>query len=174
MNGRAEVGLPALLAGVTVLLAALSPVLLPAEVVVLSPLEGPAITAPTGLVSAVAIAVAGGGVLLARRWTQLTRSRRPAGTLVGSAHALSWAGLALLAWPVVPADMIWATNQLPMWSWIVGIGTGWVATRHRPEAVPAPVRPAPIPGRAVAWTGHARLSSAAGVDAVLTNRGPAG
>ena len=122
MNGRAEVGVPALLSGVTVLLSALSP------------------------------------VLLARRWAQLTRSRHPAGTMVGSAHALSWAGLALLAWPVLPGDMTWATNQLPMWSWVVGTGTGWVATRHRPEAVPAPVRPAPFPGEAVAWSGHARLS----------------
>jgi len=158
VNGRAEVGLPALLAGVTMLLAALSPLLLPAEVVVLYPSEAPAVTAPTGLVSAVAIAVAGGGVLLARRWAQLTRSRHPAGTMVGAAHALSWAGLAWLAWPVLPGDMIWATNQLAMWSWIVGTGSGWMATRHRPEAVPAPVRPAPIPGRAVAWTGHTRLS----------------
>ncbi|MFO7776995.1 MAG: hypothetical protein R6V28_01435 [Nitriliruptoraceae bacterium] len=176
MNGRTEVGLPALLAGVTVLLAALSPLLLPAEVVILYPLEGPAVTAPTGLVSAVAIAVAGGGVLLARRWAQLTRSRHPAGTMLGSAHALSWAGLALLAWPVLPGDMTWATNQLSMWSWVVGAWTGWVATRHRPEAVPAPVEPAPFPGEAVAWTGHARLSvdtAAPLVVALLLLTGPA-
>ena len=158
MNGRAEVGLPGLLAGVTVLLAALSPVLLPAEVVVLDRLEGPTVSVPSGLVVATALTLAGCGVLLARRWARLTRSRRPAGMMIGQAHALAWAGLAVVGWPLAFEEPSWFPylGQAP---WVLGHVSGWAATRHRPREVPAAVRPPAYSGEAVAWSGHARLSA---------------
>jgi hypothetical protein len=67
VTGRGEVGVPGVQLGVTVLLAALSPLLLPAEVVVLDPVEGPTVAAPTTVVSLVAELPAD-SVLWARRF----------------------------------------------------------------------------------------------------------
>lgn len=159
MNGRAEVGVAGLALAGTALLAALSPVLLPGEVVVLDPFEAPAVTAPTWLVSAAAMISGGCGLLLARRWTGLTRSRRPAALMVGHAHALAWAGLLLLAWPLQVDGTTWTADSIGVIPWALGGVTGWVATRHRPQTVPAAALPPAYPGAAVTWTGHARLSA---------------
>ena len=159
MNGRAEVGLPVLLAGVTVLLAALSPVLLPAEVAILDTLDGPTLTVPTWIASAGSIALVGAGVLLARRVCRVTRSRQPAAMAFGYAHALAWAGLVLLAWPLVSSERTWSTPLIGLGCWTLGLLSGLVVTRHRPVAVPGPVLPTPFPGAAVTWTGQARLNA---------------
>jgi len=159
VNGRAEVGLPAALAGVTVLLAALSPALLPAELAVLETHDGPTVTAPTWIVSVGAVVLVGAGVLLAHRVSRVTRSRQPAAMAFGYAHALAWAGLVLLARPVVSNERTWSTPLIGLSCLTLGLLSGLLVTRHRPTAVPAPVLPSPFPGAAVTWTGQARLSA---------------
>jgi hypothetical protein len=158
VNGRAEVGLPLLLLGVTVVLAALAPVLSPDHVVIIAPLEGHQVLAPTAAVALVSVVVLAGATALARRWARLTRSRRPAALAVGQAHALAWAGLVILVWPLALSEETWAIPQLGMGAWVLGTVTGWATTRHRPIAVTHPAQQPPHPGDAVAWTGHARLS----------------
>ncbi len=158
MNGRAEVGLPMVLLGVSLVLAALAPVLLPDHVVVIAPLEGQQVLAPTAAVALVSVVLLAGATALARRWARLTRSRRPAALAVGQAHALAWAGLALIVWPLALSEETLAIPQLGLAAWVLGAVTGWATTRHRPITVTYAAQQPAHPGDAVAWTGHARLS----------------
>ncbi len=160
MNGRAEVGLPVLLAGVTVLLAALSLLLSPSRVVVLDPFDAPAVRVPAGAVALTAVLLGVAAVGLARRWAPMVRSRRPAAMILGTAHVVAWAGLLVAAWLVsyrdASADHL---RWLGLAAYALGHLTSTWAARDRPETIPRAVRPPAHEGDAAAWTGHARLSA---------------
>ncbi len=161
MKGRAEVGLPLVLATTTVMLAVVTALRGPTQVVLVDPFDAPPVSVPAWAIGVAAVMLSGCGVLLARRWARLTRRRQPARVLVGAAHALSWGGLALLVWLLVFGAPSWAFATLGIWPFVLGQVTGYLTTRHRPTTSSQPAPPPVSPGEAVTWTGHTRL----GVDA---------